>query len=68
MRNVEARFSVLLGVKLCRLWGIMTHCQFKLCEGRHVNDTDRLLAAFDFCSNNVEPVRLVESLTLIQRQ
>lgn len=46
----------------------MTYSQFKLGEGRHVDDTDGLFAAFHFCSNNVEPVWLVEGLTLVQRQ
>jgi len=46
----------------------MTYSQLELGEGGHVDDTDSLFAAFHFCCNNVKPVRLVESLTLVQRQ
>lgn len=46
----------------------MTHSQFKLGKGRHVDDADGLFTAFHFCSNNVKPVWFVEGLTLIQSQ
>lgn len=45
-----------------------TYSQLKLCEGRHVNDTHGLFAAFHFRPDNVKPVGFVEGLTLVQRQ
>lgn len=46
----------------------LTHSQFKLGEGGHVDDTDGLFAAFHLLPDNVEPVRLVEGLALVQRE
>lgn len=47
---------------------IRTHCELKLGEGGHVDDTHRLLTALHLRSHDIKPVGLVEGLTLIQRQ
>lgn len=49
-------------------WFPITYCYFKLCERGHVNDTYGFLTALDFRLHNVKPVRLIESLALLQSQ